>query len=184
MATMSLAVQRFPLYQRLGDMDRSNQALLDLARWEKTEFNDAWELFPSHIRPRTRSVRCEREAGRAGSAPTGALRVIRITHGGTDPLDRRKASDTCLDIQTFCVRRDLTRYLRGTIENFERGNTLKRKQKVLKRFYGLSRIFLLRHVAQLVEDDDPTLRDVMVETLSVGDRHDVIKPTPQNQCRD
>ena len=51
MVTMALAVQRCLLYQRLGDMGRSNQAFLDLARWEKTEWKAGWGLLPSHLKP-------------------------------------------------------------------------------------------------------------------------------------
>jgi CHAT domain-containing protein len=52
MVTMALAVQRALLYQRLGDMQNSNLALIDLALWEKTEWRGGgFSLIPSHLKP-------------------------------------------------------------------------------------------------------------------------------------
>jgi CHAT domain-containing protein len=51
MVTMSLAVQRALLYQRLGDVDKANTALVDLELWEKVLFKGGWGLIPSKLRP-------------------------------------------------------------------------------------------------------------------------------------
>jgi hypothetical protein len=47
-------------------------------------------------------------------------------------------------------------------------------QKVFHRLYCLSRALLLGHVADLTEDDELAVDDVVVETFRIGYGNDVI----------
>jgi CHAT domain-containing protein len=51
MLAMSLAVQRALLYQRLGESEKADAALLDLKHWEDMRWPGGWGLIPSKVRP-------------------------------------------------------------------------------------------------------------------------------------
>ncbi len=56
-------------------------------------------------------------------------------------------------------------------------------EKTLHHRQGQRRIFLLRHMPQLFEDDQAAARDIGLEALGIGRRNQAIAPTPENQRR-
>ena len=60
---------------------------------------------------------------------------------------------------------------------------LQAQQEFLHRRHRARRVFLVRHVAQVVEDDEPAAGDLLLEHAPDGGRDQPVAPAPQDQRR-
>ena len=63
------------------------------------------------------------------------------------------------------------------------GETFLFSEKTPHHRQGQRRIFFLRHMTQLFEDDQAATRDISLEAFGIGRRNQAIAPAPENQRR-